>query len=576
MSNNSTDRGSTGQVVTSLALRSSAESNSGPGNDSQSGRGTGHRVHGSDQGSTYSSASRSGGESHAGAEQGQLFPIPENVIVITGREGDLNLYADLLRPDPLMTFHGGCFFGLFGQPIPPFHGVFELRPGLWMESAGFGEGIPFRFEDEPERLPLLPMRINATLAVEWFESMAFYNPWGRLPWLDPVDGHQVLDEIQATLLANLDIRPEDAAAMALYAAHTYSFNDFNVTGYLALLSPTMRCGKTRACTMLAQLVQNPMACSNTTGAGVYQMVQSSFPCTVIVDELDSHMRSNHDLLNVLLSGQTKQMGYVQRKGKRSWCWGPKIFGAIGSLPDRLLDRNIVIPMRRSKAERKFSTLDNGQLEALAILGRKLCRWAEDNQPAITSARPSLPEALTSSRARDCWYPLLAVADVIGGRWSELARQVAVLLSGQGKQEPETRVLLLRDMRKCFAALGNPVVPSAEVINWLVEQEERPWSSFKGGGALNTMDLANMLRPFDIHTHDTRIGEKVLKCYGKADFQDAWTRYLDNAEEGVPEDGTATPTPEAAHQAELIFLEASPKRRQKMGFGPETVIHPPPP
>ena len=51
------------------------------------------------------------------------------------------------------------------------------------------------------------------------------------------------------------------------------------------------------------------------------------------------------------------------------------------------------------------------------------------------------------RAADNWRPLFAIADLAGGNWPTLARQVAVRLSeGGAEQDASVRVQLLMDIK----------------------------------------------------------------------------------------------------------------------------------
>ena len=97
-----------------------------------------------------------------------------------------------------------------------------------------------------------------------------------------------------------------------------------------------------------------------------------------------------------------------------------MIAAIGRLPETLADRCILIRM-----ERKTSHEQCERLKSLAaeLLQRQCARFVSDNATAIADANPAIPAL--NDRAADIWEPLLAIADLAGGQWPELAREAAV-------------------------------------------------------------------------------------------------------------------------------------------------------
>src|SRR5204862_3717127 len=106
------------------------------------------------------------------------------------------------------------------------------------------------------------------------------------------------------------------------------------------------------------------------------------------------------------------------------CWCPKVMAAIGRLPDTLADRCIIITMQRKMPGEKCERMR----ELNAADFRKRCtEFVRDNSDAIAQARPQTPSGL-NDRAADIWEPLLAIADLAGGDWPQLAREAAQQLS----------------------------------------------------------------------------------------------------------------------------------------------------
>ena len=80
------------------------------------------------------------------------------------------------------------------------------------------------------------------------------------------------------------------------------------------------------------------------------------------------------------------------------------------------------------------------------------------------------------RVADTWEPLVAVADLAGGRWPGLARDAAVVLTADQDSEARTSdgIRLLADIRAAFAALGNPeAVTTKDLLRALNADPEAP-------------------------------------------------------------------------------------------------------
>ena len=120
------------------------------------------------------------------------------------------------------------------------------------------------------------------------------------------------------------------------------------------------------------------------------------------------------------------------------CWCPKVMAAIGRLPDTLADRCIIIRMQRKRADEKCERLRH--LET-TTLKRQCARFVLDHGAEIASASPVMPESL-NDRAEDIWEPLLALADLAGGNWPELARTAAVNLTANAQDNNPIGSLLM--------------------------------------------------------------------------------------------------------------------------------------
>jgi len=269
----------------------------------------------------------------------------------------------------------------------------------------------------------------------------------------------------------------------------------------------------------------------------------------LMDEADSNLRARREMRGILNAGYTKPTAHVWRlmprraaRGKSelgepegaagrpdgelvqysSWC--PKAIATIGHLDDTLASRCIVIRMQRK--------MDGEQCERLKMLKatelkRQCARFVLDHADTITSADPAMPKALTN-RAADIWEPLLALADLAGGHWPELARQAAEGLTMRAQQHNPIGALLM-DIAAMFIIADVDRLFSREIVGVLDLKPDRPWGELRRGGKLNESWLATQLRPYGIRPGTMRIGDQVAKGYLLEDFKETFRRYVPRAE-----------------------------------------------
>jgi len=95
----------------------------------------------------------------------------------------------------------------------------------------------------------------------------------------------------------------------------------------------------------------------------------------------------------------------------------------------------------------------------------------------------------------------------------------------------------------FSANGTDRLPTALILIELGAIEESPWADLRGR-PLGAHGLARLLRPYGVRPRLERIGAEVLRGYQRADFADAWARYLPSlpvSPEDPPNRYTVTPT-----------------------------------
>jgi putative DNA primase/helicase len=372
---------------------------------------------------------------------------------------------------------------------------------------------------------------------------------GPEPWDQPVDGALLVEDIAATIRRFVFVDKSAIHAITLWIVFSYLVEDFNIAPRLDINSPVMRCGKSTLVELLKWLARRTLACSNISPAAVFRTIDLAKP-TLLVDEFDSFGGLSEELRNILNSGHKRSSAFVIRvvgddlEPRKFSTFAAIATAMIGRLPATLYDRSIQIHMRRKLRAEKVERLDEPRkrnFEQLQELARRIARWTQDNRDRITQTVSAIPGAL-DSREVDNWRPLLAIADVVGSGWPELARTAAVELSGADAAADETLgVLLLGDLRDLFEAVKPWTVvaegkgqtkdvkrlSSVAICKSLHEMEERPWPEYgRAHKPISQAQLARLLRPFGITPGSVGLQDGTTpKGYDLKDFADAFSRYL---------------------------------------------------
>ncbi len=353
------------------------------------------------------------------------------------------------------------------------------------------------------------------------------------PWLDPVNGEDLLEVLEDAFRNYLAVDRSASTALPVWVLHAYAHDAAAVSPILAITSPEKRCGKTTALHILRQLVPRALPTSNITSASLFRAVERWNP-TLLVDEADTFLKSSDELRGILNSGHDRASAYVIRtvgddhEPRRFKTWAPKAIALIGSLHPTLEDRSVRISMHRRMPGEKIERLRMGDPDDDKMwrkLRRRCARWALDHLDALRAAEPKLPSGL-HDRAGDNWRPLLAIAEAAGGDWPERARAAAIALTPI--EDSSLATLILSDIRSVFD--GPPSldkIRSVELVEHLLTLEDRPWRECQGRArkALTTNGLSTRLRAFGIKPEKVRFGGTTAQAYRRESFEDSFSRYL---------------------------------------------------
>lgn len=356
----------------------------------------------------------------------------------------------------------------------------------------------------------------------------------------PDHGDVVLDELQ-TFLSRFVVYPTKDALVAhvLWIMHCWFMDAWESTPRIAFLSPEPGSGKSRALEVTEPLVPRPVHAVNTTPAYLFRKVSDDAGRpTILYDEIDTvfgpKAKDNEDIRGMLNAGHRKgaTAGRCVMRGKiveteelPAYC--AVALAGLDDLPDTIMTRAIVVRMRRRSpgevVEPWRARINGPDAEKLRT---RISGWAGACAEKLTGDFwPDIPASITD-RDADVWEALLAVADLAGGDWPKRARVAAVALVAASKQRaPSLGVLLLRDIRAVFTEVAEDRLTTEHLLVGLNRIEEAPWSTVRRGESLDSRGLSQRLTKYGISSKQHHVGAQVLRGYSKAQFDDAWQRYL---------------------------------------------------
>ena len=332
------------------------------------------------------------------------------------------------------------------------------------------------------------------------------------PWHDPVDPAALLDDIQGVLRTYIICNTEIAVTATLWIAFTWFIEFVQVAPIAMITAPEKRCGKSQLLDLIGKLASRPLLASGISPAAIYRVIEAYSP-TLLIDEADSFMKDNEDARGIINSGHTRASANIIRlvgenhEPKQFSTWGAKAISGIGKQADTLMDRSVILELRRKLKHEKVDRLRHADLKQFEILKMRLSRFSEDAGPSIQDARPLIPESL-NDRAQDNWEPLLAIADFAGGHWPERARQAALKISGMDTDPPSLSVELLQDIQAAFEERRWLKVKSADLIEALCEDDMKPWAIYNRGQRITPRQLANRMGEYKSHPKSIQLGMAI--------------------------------------------------------------------
>ncbi len=382
-------------------------------------------------------------------------------------------------------------------------------------------------------------------------------------------GARLLDELHQALTRYVVLpSPEAADAIVLWIAATHAAPAWNCAPRLDITSPVKRCGKSRLLDIIEATCHHPLITVNISPAALVRSIGED-PPTLLLDEADTvfgpKAADNHeDLRGILNAGHSRNRPYIRwdmlaRKPEHCPTFAMAALAGIGSLPDTITDRAVVVPMRRrAPGEQVDRYRERRDAEPLRLLGERLGEWVRTRIEDLHEAEPDMP---VEDRAADTWEPLIAIADVAGADWPARARVAALALTAEDEADTTLGARLLADLRDVFG--DRDKMQTAAVLDALRKIEEAPWADYYGH-PLNARDLAKLLKPYRVSPTDVNIGGGTKKGYRREHLHEPWTRYLPPAR-----GGSATSATSATSQVSEVGEIAD------RGYDPRPAIGDPP-
>jgi hypothetical protein len=362
----------------------------------------------------------------------------------------------------------------------------------------------------------------------------------RVPAIPPSRPHSqagavLLGELHAALCRYVVLpSPQAADAVTLWIAASHAQPAWEHAPRLAVVSPLKRCGKSRLLDVVAETCHAPLITVNATIAAVVRCLGED-PPTLLVDEADTifgtrkQAENNEDLRGLLNAGHQRNRPMLRwdittRALEQLGTFAMAMLAAIGDLPDTIMDRAVVVRMRRrGPGEQVDPYRTRRDAPPLHELRDRLGGWARAHLGELHHATPQMP---LEDRAADTWEPLIAVADLAGGDWPTRARAAAAAMtSAEAQHEEDTSagVRLLGDLREVFG--DAEALYSTTILDRLHKLDDAPWADWYGR-PLTTRDLAKLLRPYDVRAKNVRErGGEPRKGYTRQDLHEPWARYV---------------------------------------------------
>lgn len=384
------------------------------------------------------------------------------------------------------------------------------------------------------------------------------------------EGEELLDEVEGIVTRYVAFPdPHHAPIVAAWIAHCHLIDAFDTTPRLAILSPEKGSGKTRLLEVLEPLLPRADMMLSPSASVLFRSIDAAEGhYAILLDECDAtlglkRLSDEQEQVRAIVNAGYRRGGSVARNEpgpKGNWVpkmfavFGPVALAGIGDLPDTILDRAVIIPMKRRRPTDRVQPLRERDKAKLYPTRDALTAWAEglvDLAVTLDDDLHFLPEGI-EDRLADVYGPLIITAAVAGDRWHERVVDAAQhLIESSSARTASFGVQLLGDIRDVFNERAVEQLTTADLLDALHAIESAPWGDLRGA-PIDERFLARKLKPYDVFPRKLNLGgDKRGRGYhllpdtdGQGGLADAFTRYL--PQEAEPTVRTVrTPSPDQA-------------------------------
>lgn len=374
---------------------------------------------------------------------------------------------------------------------------------------------------------------------------------GRFP--DASDGSDGCAEAPGEPLAGILDDLEDFAARyvawpatsmgvawALWIAHAYILDEFDSTPRLGVIAPEKQSGKTRVLEVSEAVLPNPKRASDVSVAVLFRLISADQKPVILLDEADAIWagKGGNEELRSLVNGGHRRGNSVMRmvgegaamKATEFDTFAALALAGIGDLPDTVMDRSVLLRMKRRRPSDKVDRwrFRQGREEGHEFRLR-LTAWAH----TVQDVPDVVDDDLIHDRTFDVWEPLFTVAALAGGDWPSRARQACLELAIDGRVEDYSlRLRAVADLREVWPG-DDAWAETGLLILAMQLIPESPWAKDGplGEHGLTARKLAIYLKHYDVKPHHSP--DKSARGYLRAHLADAWDRYLPPAPSAHP-------------------------------------------
>lgn len=332
----------------------------------------------------------------------------------------------------------------------------------------------------------------------------------------------------------------DLDLLTLWAAHTHVAEETYTTPRLVIDSIMPGSGKTTVLEHLQRFALSPVLTANISSGALLPRMLDKQLRTLLIDEADRALDPKNpiaqEVLAITNSGYKRGASRPVLVPTKGGGWDMEemstfapvaMAGNAPNLPDDTRSRCIrmlLMPDLHGQAEPS----DWEDLEADAqALARDLRGALDDARQQISDVRPVLPDGCVG-RMREKWNPLARVADVAGGRWPEVVRNLIVrdlaeleMEKAEGLMNEPPAMVLLRNLAAVWPD-GETFVPTRELVRSLIDLNPDYWGERSPYGRALTAQRMGRLLVQAAKAHSSK-DEKDVRGYRRAVLEQAWRR-----------------------------------------------------